>query len=114
MPDQRVIGVDLGGTKILTGVVTRDGTIERRRETPTPLESQDAVLAGLDAAVEELLDDDVAALGFGIPSRIDHRTGRVEGSVNIPLGGVDLREQLAGRFGIPVTLENDGNAAALA
>lgn len=111
MNEPRVIGVDLGGTKILTGVVTRDGTIERRRETPTPLESQEAVLAGLDSAVEELLDDDVVALGFGIPSRIDHTTGRVEGSVNIPLGGLDFRERMTKRFGLPVGVENDANAA---
>jgi glucokinase len=106
-----VIGVDLGGTKILTGVVGRDGNVVRRRETPTPLDSQAAVLAGLDAAVEELLDDSIIALGFGIPSRIDQRTGRVEGSVNIPLGDLDFRARMTERFGLPVGIENDANAA---
>jgi glucokinase len=106
-----VIGVDLGGTKILTGVVGRDGTVARRRETPTPLESQAAVLAGLDAAVEELLDDSIVGIGFGIPSRIDQHTGRVEGSVNIPLGDLDFRARMAERFALPVGIENDANAA---
>jgi glucokinase len=114
LADPSVIGVDLGGTKILTGVVARDGTVLRRRETMTPTESQAAVLAGLDAAVEELLDDSVVALGFGIPSRIDQATGRVEGSVNIPLGELDFRARMAERFRLPVGIENDANAATYA
>lgn len=114
MDGQRVIGVDLGGTKILAGVVDRDGRIEERREQPTPLESQEALLAGLDAAVEELRDDGIVALGFGIPSRLNQKSGQVEGSVNIPLEGLDFRSRMAERFGIPVGIENDANAATLA
>jgi glucokinase len=109
-----VIGVDLGGTKILTGVVARDGTVVRRRETPTPLDSQAAVLDGLYAAVEELLDESIVALGFGIPSRIDQQAGRVEGSVNIPLGDLDFRARMSERFELPVGIENDANAATYA
>ena len=45
MRTTRVIGVDLGGTKILAGIVERDGTVVHHRETPTPLESQEALLA---------------------------------------------------------------------
>ncbi|MGZ8696446.1 MAG: ROK family protein, partial [Gaiellaceae bacterium] len=70
MNGKRVIGVDLGGTKILAGVVDREGRVEQRREHPTPTASQDELLAGLDAAVEELLTDEIAALGFGLPSPI--------------------------------------------
>jgi hypothetical protein len=44
----RVVGVDLGGTTILAGVVDRDGGVERARERETPVESQEALLAGLD------------------------------------------------------------------
>ena len=111
MDDSRVIGVDLGGTKILTGIVARDGTVEHRRETPTPTASQDALLEGLDGAVQELMDDRVVALGFGIPSRLDQTTGRVEGSVNIPLEGLDFRTRMQERFSVPVGIENDANAA---
>jgi glucokinase len=111
---QRVIGVDLGGTKILAGTVDDEGTIGRRREHPTPIASRDALLEALDSAVAELLEDDVAALGFGIPSTIDQRSGRVEGSVNIPLADFDFRVRMADRFGLPTGIENDANAAALA
>jgi glucokinase len=112
---KRVIGIDLGGTKILAGVVADDGRVEHRRETPTPTGSQDDLLAGLDAAVEELLSDEIAAIGFGIPSPIDQKRGRALQAVNIPLDdSVDLRSRMAKRFGRPVGIENDANAAAYA
>jgi glucokinase len=111
---QRVIGVDLGGTKIASGVVDRDGAVLKRHERPTPVASQDELLAGLDAAVDELIGEGVAAIGFGIPSRIDQRSGRAISSTNIPLEGVDFRDRMASRFGIPVGIDNDANAATIA
>jgi glucokinase len=111
---QRVIGVDLGGTKVLAGVVDRDGNVEHRRESPTPLGSQRELLTGLDEAVAELMRDDVVAIGFGIPSRIDQRSAEIQGSVNIPLADLDLRDRMSERFGVPVAIDNDANAATLA
>jgi glucokinase len=111
---QRVIGVDLGGTKILAGVVDRDGNVERRREHSTPVTGQAELLAALDAAVEELLDERIEAVGLGIPSTIDQRHGRAVTSVNIPLADLDIRARMVERFGLPVGIDNDANAAALA
>lgn len=108
-----MIGVDAGGTKILAGLVGRGGSVLAQRERPTPVESQEALLAALEAAVEELLDGEVAALGFGIPSRIDQRTGVAVGSVNVPLAGFPFREHMRARFGLPVGIDNDANAAAI-
>jgi glucokinase len=111
---QRAIGVDVGGTKILAGVVDREGRVERREERPTPLDSQEELLAALDVVVGHLLTDEVAAVGFGIPSTIDQRTGRAVQSVHIPLAGVDFRDRMADQFAIPVGIDNDANAAAIA
>jgi glucokinase len=111
---QRVIGVDLGGTKILAGVVTSEGVVERHRELATPLESQAALLDGLETAVRDVLDGDVAAVGFGIPSRVDRATGVVAPSVNVPLGGIALGEAMSERLGLPIGIENDANAATFA
>ena len=110
----RVIAVDLGGTKILAGLVDRSGTVERHRETPTPTGSQAELLDALDDAVESLRDERVAALGFGLPSQIDQRTGVIRGSVNVPLGTLDFRTLMSERFGLPVEIDNDANAATLA
>jgi glucokinase len=111
---ERVIGVDLGGTKILAGVVGRAGDVAHRREWPTPLESQDELLAALDRAVEDLLDPGVVALGFSIPSIVDQRAGRALSSVNVPLHDLEFRARMEARFGLPVALDNDANAAAFA
>jgi glucokinase len=111
---QRVIGIDVGGTKILAGLVARDGSVEGRREHSTPTQSQEALLEGLFAAVEDVLEEGFAALGFGVPSRVDHDRGTVGGSVNIPLHDLPLRDRMHERFGLPVAVENDANAAALA
>lgn len=114
MNGQRVIGVDVGGTKILAGLVARDGRVERRREHSTPTTSQEELLEGLYAAVEDVLQDGVAGLGFGVPSRVDHDRGTVGGSVNVPLHDLLLRDRMAERFGLPVAIENDASVAALA
>jgi glucokinase len=71
--EKRVVGVDVGGTKILAGIVDPAGKVEHRRERPTELGSQDCLIEEIGAAAEELLDDSVAAVGFGLPSRIDSR-----------------------------------------
>ena len=107
------IGVDLGGTKILAGVVARDGTVVRRHERATPQDSQEHVLAELEAAVAELLDDSVGGVGFGVPSPIDQERGVVVRCVNVPLENAPLRDRMHERFGIPVGLDNDANAAAV-
>jgi len=68
----------------------------------------------VEEAVEGLLEEGIAAIGMGIPSTIDQRRGEAVDSVNIPLSDVPLRDRLGARFGLPVAIENDANAAALA
>jgi glucokinase len=112
----RVIGVDVGGTKILGAVVSRDGSIGARLERATEVSGEEALLGELDEVVEELREGvgEVEALGLGIPSRIDQRAGRAVASVNVPLEGVDLRDRMRERHGLPVGIDNDANAAAIA
>ena len=114
MTGTHVIGVDLGGTKILSGLVGPGGVVERRHEIATPVESTEALLAGLDEAVGELLDERVGAVGFGIPSTIDQRTGRAIWSANIPLANVPFRDRMEERWKLPCGIDNDGNAATIA
>src|SRR5919204_1690792 len=109
-----VIGIDVGGTKILAAVVAPDGMLGAREERPTVVSSTDALFAELDAVVEALrAGHEVAALGFGIPSLIDQRSGEALSSVNLPLQHVDFRSRMAKRHGLPVAVENDANAAAI-
>ena len=112
--ETRAIGIDVGGTKILAGVVERDGTIVRveRRETPT--DSAEEFLRGLAEVVDALRDETIGAVGIGIPSTIDQRDGSSVFSVHVPIAGVPLRERGQEYLGLPVAVDNDANAAAVA
>jgi glucokinase len=114
MSNRRVIAVDLGGTKMLAGVVDSEGVVIRRTVRPTNVSGENELLGELEAAVAELVHDGVEAIGIGIPSTIDQRVGRAVSSVNIPLDELDLAARLRERFGLPAAIENDANAAALA
>lgn len=114
MSDRLAIGVDLGGTKILAGVLDGEAHVLETVERPTPTTSQAALLDALESAVRELLTADTVAVGFGVPTRVDQRTGRVFGAVNIPLHDVPFRTEMETRLGLPVGIENDASAAALA
>ena len=109
-----VIGLDVGGTKIRSGLVDSEGNVLAEREVPSPGTSEQEVLAALDASVEGLLSDRVTAIGYGIPANIERGTGRILWATNLPLTDVDLRSRSLERFGLPVGIENDASAAALA
>ena len=109
-----VIGLDVGGTKIRSGVVDRDGHVLEDRELSSPAASERDVLAALDAAVESLLDDRVAAIGYGIPANLERGTGRALWATNLPLTDVEIAARARERFGLPVGIENDASAATLA
>ncbi len=114
MDGPRVIAVDLGGTKLLAGVLDEEGVVVQRTVRPTRVGSQQELLDELEGAIAELLEDGIRAIGVGLPSTIDQREGRAVSSVNIPLAGIDFRDHLTTRFGLPAAIENDANAAALA
>ena len=114
MEGPRVVGVDLGGTKVLAGVVDRGGAVHETVERPTVTTSQVALLDELAAIVRDLPLDSVSALGFGIPSRIDHAHGLALGAVNIPIRDVHFAQEMQQRLGLPVEMENDASCAAFA
>lgn len=110
------IGVDVGGTKILAGAVEADGTVRARLERATPRSGAEALLEALAAVVEELAGVVGAGsgVGLGIPSRVDVRRGVAMSSNNVPLHDVPVRDTLAARLGMQVTIDNDATVAALA
>ncbi|MEA2365033.1 MAG: glucokinase [Thermoleophilaceae bacterium] len=110
-----VLGVDVGGTKVaVAAIVGVEAT--HVAEHPTVTVSADALLDGVEHAVRDVIAaaGQPEAVGVGVPSQIEFATGTVETSVNIPLVGIPLREELGRRFGVPVFVDNDANCAALA
>ena len=108
---QRLIGVDVGGTKIAVALLDGTTLLEPVLQ-PTDTSSTDALVAQLAGAVRAA--GDIAAVGVAIPSVVDWKTGRIRYSVNIPLQDVALREVLREQLGVPVFVDNDATCAALA
>ena len=113
--DPVVLGVDVGGTKVAVGALV-GAEVTHQEESPTPLSDTEALLDGIEATARRVIErvGVPAAIGVGVPSQIDQTRGIVESSVNIPLTGVPLREELRQRFELPVFVDNDANCAALA
>jgi glucokinase len=113
VPPESVIGVDVGGTKIRAGVVARDGSIGRTIEVPSPTSGEEEFLSELGSVLAELVEEG-GAIGVGVPMNLDRRTGIALRAVNLPLESLDIAGRLRARFSLPVSVENDGNAIALA
>jgi glucokinase len=117
MPAERVIGVDLGGTKLVAGVVDASLRVHHRAYRSARGEDQGQVLETVVSAVEEVRDaaaSDIAAVGMGIPCLMDNRRGAAVMAVNLPIADLAFGSLMAERLGLPVFVDNDANAAMLA
>lgn len=117
MPARRTIGVDLGGTKLLAGAVDPGLSVHHRAQrTVTGLDQRTLLDVVVDAVgeVREAAGAEVEAVGFGIPCLIDRRTGIAVVAVNLDLENVAFGDVMAERLGLPVFVDSDGNAAAIA
>jgi len=107
------IGVDVGGTKISAGVVTPEGELlnEVRYSSKG---STEELLDNIAHAVREVREGyEVSAACLAVPGLIMADENKVIFSPNLPnIEGVPLKEELGGRFDLPVIVENDANAAA--
>ncbi|MBW3653050.1 MAG: ROK family protein [Actinobacteria bacterium] len=115
-----VIGVDLGGTKLLAGAVDRELNVHHRATRPARGGDHSAVIDTVVSAVEEVRDaieggsGSVQAVGIGIPCLIDQRRAIAVMSTHLPLADVPFRDLVGERIGLPVFVDNDANAAMLA
>ena len=107
------IGVDIGGTKILAGLVDEEGRIGSTARRDTPRRDADAVLGVVAELVDELATPgEVVGVGLGVAGPVDADRSMVFYAPNLAWGGVPVRDILEAKVGLPVVVENDGNAAA--
>jgi glucokinase len=107
------IGVDVGGTKIAAGVVSPEGEILSETRYPSH-GSSERLMSSIMKAVEEVRQGhEVGGVCIAVPGLILARENRVIFSPNLhAIEGIDLKKALEDEIGLPVTVENDGNAAA--
>lgn len=114
------IGVDLGGTNIVSAIVNYQGKIINRLKVPTLAER------GKEATIERIIEtihenviqstialDNVIGIGIGAPGPLNVKKGIINFAPNLPgWEGVPLKKILEDEFNMKVVLENDANAAA--
>jgi glucokinase len=114
-----LVGVDVGGTKVAVLVVDGQRHIRSRIVAPPELSSPQRTLDGIAAAIRQALAlggaslREVAAIGVGIPGRVDPQTGVVRLAVNLNWREMAVGSWLSQELGIPCYLEKDVRAAAL-
>ncbi|HMA26365.1 MAG TPA: ROK family protein [Solirubrobacterales bacterium] len=116
MSPRETIGVDLGGTKMLVGVVDSEQRIHHESMESSLGLSEDRLVENLGEELKRArrARPDVLAAGLGIPATIDHDRGVAIQAVNLEISDVPLRELMGERLGLPVYIDNDANVAALA
>ncbi len=115
--ERGVIGVDLGGTKLLAGAVDADLGVHHRTNRPVYGLDQHGLVQMVADAVEEIrtaVGGGIEAVGFGIPCTFDSRTGMAVQAANAPLHDIRFHEVMSERLGLPVVVDNDANCAVLA
>jgi len=112
-----VVGIDLGGTKILAGVFSQ-GSIKAKVSVPTPAEGGQAVIEAMAQAAQAAIEAagvSIQAIGLGTPGPLDFKRGRIKFAPNIAnFTDFPIVERLEQATGYKVFIENDANAAALA
>jgi glucokinase len=111
------VGIDVGGTRIAAGLVERKGRVIRDAKKLTPKNGPFAVVDAIIELAGEVLQgtqpSEIAGVGIGLPAQIDFLRQSVEFCTNLPLAGVDVRSLAMSRLKLEVTIDNDGNLAAI-
>jgi glucokinase len=116
-----ILGVDIGGTKVAVGLVDRDGKILAQGRKPmTASGTPEAALQAVTGAIDSLSSSSVSSarfqsIGICAPGPLDPKMGIVLNPANLPCWrDFPLVEKITRQYGLPVRLDNDANAAALA
>ncbi len=108
------IGIDVGGTKILGGVVDESGSVLATARTDTPRQGGEVLTQAIaDIAKELLIDHEAASIGVSAAGFVSSDRKTMLATPNIAdWNGVNLDYELTTLIGLPVIIENDANAAA--
>lgn len=116
------IGIDIGGTKIATGIVGREGNVLSKRIYPTPSSTNKEILELLTETVGDYIriatekGMELVSVGIGSAGQIDYKRGKIlSGTVNIKdWNNIDIRKSLSLITNLPIYLDNDANTFAIA
>ncbi|MBU1635235.1 ROK family protein [bacterium] len=112
--EKTVIGVDLGGTKVQVGRISRNQIEQEYYRLISAKEEKEKIIREVIEAIDTVFDKSVDSIGVGVPGVVDIKSGIVYDLVNIPSWKkVHLKERLEDHFGCPVFINNDANCFAV-
>ena len=120
MNDKTVLGVDIGGTKVAVGIVNAEGKILAQTRKPmiangTAEAGFVAVVSAIDSMMSAKEAANVQSIGICAPGPLDPKTGVILNPPNVPCWrNFPLAERVQAKYSVPVKVDNDANAAALA
>lgn len=114
------VGIDLGGTNLKAGIVSRDGRIYHRLSIKTNYNAAPQIISDqIFKLINDVIDtahlktSDIIGIGLGSPGLVDKAGETILFSPNLPQWrNIPIKRMIAERFAIPCVLENDANAAA--
>ncbi len=119
--NKNAVGIDIGGTNVKIGLVSREGEVIEFSEFPTPKSPPDvavSLIADETRTVLKIAESDfgsIAGIGIGFPGAIRQPEGIVEAAPNLKgWGGIFLRKLFREAFDRDILIDNDANIAALA
>lgn len=114
MIEEYTIGIDLGGTNIRGGLVKGRQLMTTHSERLNAQGTETEIVQQLFSLTDKLVNDDVAAIGIGVPGLVDEDTGMVFDVVNIPSWKqLPLKQIMEERYQVPVLINNDANCFAV-
>lgn len=114
MYDKKIIGIDLGATNIRGGLVNGTSLSGMNSKRINSSGSVEEVMKDMYAIIDSLIDNDVSAIGIGVPSVVDVKLGIVYDVQYIPSWKeVHLKKIIEERYRIPVLVNNDANCFAI-
>ncbi|HWT32646.1 MAG TPA: ROK family protein [Microbacterium sp.] len=108
------VGIDIGGTKIAGGVVDSQGVIVEKLRVDTPTDTRHLATAVVDMVRHLAERHDIGAIGVAAAGFISKDRSTIIHAPNIAWRNEPLRDELESRLHMPVTIENDANAAGWA
>ncbi len=110
---QHVVGMDIGGTKMMAAVFDSDfnivGVCKKKSKTKSRERSEDRIVKIIETAIEAAGSPKISGIGVGSPGPLDPDTGVIIDTPNLGWKNFPLAEMLRKRFGVPVVVDNDVN-----
>ena len=114
MKNEKILGLDVGGTNMRVGVVQNNTIVQLEAEPIADQHNEQGTIDQLLNLIRKVHDDEVKAIGIGVPSCVDLKTGVIYDTTNIPSWKeVPLKQILEDAFKVPVYINNDANVYAL-